>query len=533
MLFGYNISSPFFLNVPANLIVNSKLIHTLILVLATGLAILGVSFFIHQGQPIYMLILAALVATIYLVNKPTLLLTLIILTYHSGLKIPGIADSLTLSDFLLVFFVLLALAGQTLRKTGTQPLTPPQLFIILFMVLLLVIMALRGAGFRFLGDDQWGGFRYISIFLGGMFYVSIRFIKIDSKTWIKALRWMLLLGTLPLLAEMIFLLSRGTFHHHYIFFTFSGSTLVNFMDFALEGEGVRRLQTALMTGEALMLFSLAFLRKPGRGKSQIIFWIFLFSAGLLMAVSGHRIAILRLLGVTWLYFWFCCEGKRSHYFTVSICFCLTSLLLLYLTAPFLPLAAQRMLAILPGVDIDPIAKLSADSTSEWRLTLWLDAIKQVPEYLILGKGFTFSGNIWELLAMAGGEEYVRMWALETSAYHNGILSLLICTGLPGLVLGTAFLVCGLLRYHRLANTFKKNPSLHAIWAALFSSVLVTVILYFTVYGDVFVSFPSILFYFSLLEGLYYTCISSGKTDSLDHVPSRPADVRPHLAPTNS
>jgi O-antigen ligase len=303
------------------------------------------------------------------------------------------------------------------------------------------------------------------------------------------------------------------------------------MDFAIETEGVRRLQTALMTGEALMLFTLAFLRKSGRDKSQMIFWVFLVAAGILMAVSGHRIAILRLLGVTWLYFWLCSEGKRSQYLAISICFCLTSLILLYLTAPFLPLAAQRMLAILPGVDIDPIAKLSADSTSEWRLTLWLDAIKQIPEYLFIGKGFTFQGNFRELLAMAGGDEYVRMWALENSAYHNGILSLLICTGLPGLLLGTGFLVCGLLRYHRLASTFKRNPSLHALWAALFSSVLVTVILYFTVYGDVFVSFPSILFYFSLLEGLYFTFVSSGKTDSLDPAPSSPVDNRSHLAST--
>ncbi len=478
-----------------------------------------------------MLVLAALVGTVYLVNKPTLLLSLIIATYHSGLKIPGISDSLTLSDFLMVMFVLLALAGKTIRKKRSQPITPPQLFIILFMVLLVMIMVLRGTGFRFLGDTQWGGFRYISIFLGGMFYVSIRFIKMNPKTWMRALRWMLLLGTLPLLAEMIFLLSRGTFYHHYTFFTFSGSTQVNFMDFAIETEGVRRLQTALMTGEALMLFTLAFLRKSGRDKSQMIFWVFLVAAGILMAVSGHRIAILRLLGVTWLYFWLCSEGKRSQYLAISICFCLTSLILLYLTAPFLPLAAQRMLAILPGVDIDPIAKLSADSTSEWRLTLWLDAIKQIPEYLFIGKGFTFQGNFRELLAMAGGDEYVRMWALENSAYHNGILSLLICTGLPGLLLGTGFLVCGLLRYHRLASTFKRNPSLHALWAALFSSVLVTVILYFTVYGDVFVSFPSILFYFSLLEGLYFTFVSSGKTDSLDPAPSSPVDIRSHLAST--
>ncbi len=462
---------------------------------------LGVSFFIQKGFPLYMLSLVGLVFLIGFVNKPILLLSMIIMTYNSGLKLPGMTTALTLSDFLAMLLVFLAIAGGALRKSRKSGWSFPQLCILVFMALLLGIIAVRGAGFRFLGDSRWGGLRYVSLFLGGLFYVSITSVKMDSKVWIRSIRWMFVLGLLPLLAEGIFLMSRGVIYHHYTFFNFSGSTGINFQDFAMGEEGIRRLQTALIGGESLLLLALAFFWHSERKDRRWFFWILIGAAAILMAVSGHRIAMLRLFGVIWLYFWILNKGKRFHFVSVSMgLFCL-GVAFLYIVAPLLPLPAQRMVAILPGVDIDPMVRLSANSTSEWRITLWLDAIQEIPDYLLVGKGFTFSGTFREMLALAGQEEYVRSWAIESSSYHNGILSLLIGTGLPGLLIGTAFLLGGLRRYYRILCTLREDRTMHAISLALYCSVLVTIMLYFTVYGDVFVSFPPILFYFALLEGL--------------------------------
>ena len=55
----------------------------------------------------------------------------------------------------------------------------------------------------------------------------------------------------------------------------------------------------------------------------------------------------------------------------------------------MPLAIQRTLSFLP-LELDPMVKISADDSSEWRLELWQEARKQVPTYLFKGKGYTFN-----------------------------------------------------------------------------------------------------------------------------------------------
>ena len=62
-----------------------------------------------------------------------------------------------------------------------------------------------------------------------------------------------------------------------------------------------------------------------------------------------------------------------------------------LFAARLPLTFQRSLAVLPFIQLDPVARMSAQVTSDWRVQMWHDVMPQIPQYLLVGKGYTFSG----------------------------------------------------------------------------------------------------------------------------------------------
>ena len=68
----------------------------------------------------------------------------------------------------------------------------------------------------------------------------------------------------------------------------------------------------------------------------------------------------------------------------------------------LPLNVQRTLSVLP-VPIDPVARMSAQTSSQWRIEMWKHLLPQVPQYLLLGKGYAFNPNDISMIRTLGGE----------------------------------------------------------------------------------------------------------------------------------
>src|SRR5690606_31332561 len=122
----------------------------------------------------------------------------------------------------------------------------------------------------------------------------------------------------------------------------------------------------------------------------------------------------------------------------------------------LPLAVQRSLSILP-VDVDPVAKRDAQGTLDWRLDMWRVVLPEVPKYLLLGKGYTYSGTDYYLT-----QEAYRRGMLRTSYedtlisgnYHNGILTILIPFGIWGMAAFTWFAVAALIA---LIRNYRYGP----------------------------------------------------------------------------
>src|SRR6266567_920436 len=105
-------------------------------------------------------------------------------------------------------------------------------------------------------------------------------------------------------------------------------------------------------------------------------------------------------------------------------------------APFtdrLPLNIQRSLSFLP-LPIDPIARLDAQGSTEWRLNIWKHVWPQVPHYLLMGKGYSYDANDVPLLqVMARTSESAGEGAELAGDYHNGPLSVIVSFGIFGVI----------------------------------------------------------------------------------------------------
>src|SRR5690606_40907395 len=65
----------------------------------------------------------------------------------------------------------------------------------------------------------------------------------------------------------------------------------------------------------------------------------------------------------------------------------------YYTIDSLPYSVQRTLSWLPGLKVSNAVAQDAAGTVDWRLDLWHAAIRYIPEYFWLGKGFSYDGRL--------------------------------------------------------------------------------------------------------------------------------------------
>jgi hypothetical protein len=447
--------------------------------------ILGYSIYHRQYFGFGLILLMPLV--VLFSSKPQWLFMLMLSVFFSGIRIPYLFADFNLFTLLALLFVAIGIADKLTRKVRKEINLSQLIPLWLFILNLFIVISFRGAGFKIFGDENWGGMRYVLLLLSIFVYLNSNFVILTPKQWKRTILISFTFGLLPFLAEALFIFSAGTVTFHYIFFEFAGSTGLNIMDTLGDSGGVGRLQTGRLAGESLIMLGLAFLYPR---KKYILLGCFFVLGLILISMSGHRMGIIRAFFITWFYGAVIYRKYLGRYFFVSGLLATSLILLIYLTAHFLPLSAQRMVSFLPGVNIDPIAEISAFGTTEWRLNMWYYALQEIPEYIFLGKGYTFPSDTYFNLELEGLTENVRMWAIETSAYHNGMFSLLIGMGLSGLCIGTFLLLSLIVRYFSLVLVDWSDPILYAIYLTVFCVLVVTIVFFFTLYGDVHISFPS-------------------------------------------
>jgi hypothetical protein len=161
-------------------------------------------------------------------------------------------------------------------------------------------------------------------------------------------------------------------------------------------------------------------------------------------------------------------------------------------ASHLPFTFQRALAFLP-LELNPEARASADASTNWRFDMWTALLQEeVPQHLLLGKGYAFSSEEFSemmnngAMALATGSFDAGENGLALSGdYHNGMLSLVIPFGIWGVLAFLWYATSGLWVMYR--NLRYGREELRTINNVLFILFLNEYVSYVSCFGGLAIS----------------------------------------------
>jgi len=243
-------------------------------------------------------------------------------------------------------------------------------------------------------------------------------------------------------------------------------------------------------------------------------------------LGGFRSILVQMIFIAALVFWL--EGLiRSRLFPVMILVTALCGAVLISFANRLPLNVQRTLSVLPGVQIDPIARQDAQSSSEWRINIWKHLVPQVPKYLLIGRGLGFSTSDLQSFITVSPTSGLGEASSEgtelVSDYHNGPFSIIMPFGIFG-VIGFLWFLAASFRVLR-QNYHYGHPALRRVNTFLYGFFISKTIFFFAVFGNLY----SDLGLFTGIVGLSVS-INGGVAKRMILVPARLRQHPPHPMP---
>jgi hypothetical protein len=155
-------------------------------------------------------------------------------------------------------------------------------------------------------------------------------------------------------------------------------------------------------------------------------------------------------------------------------------------AGHLPLPYQRSLAFVPFLPVDPLVKIDVQNSSEWRKQVWREVVPQIPQYLLVGKGYAFSATDLAQMGMEHGNETTEL----VGNYHNGPLSVILPFGIFGSVAFVWLMAAGIWALYQ--NRQFGDPAYHNLNTFLLAYFVVKVIFFFGVFGSLYSDLPMFL-----------------------------------------
>jgi hypothetical protein len=151
----------------------------------------------------------------------------------------------------------------------------------------------------------------------------------------------------------------------------------------------------------------------------------------------------------------------------------------------LPITMQRALSFLP-LDVDPIAREGARTSTEWRINMWKHLLPQIPQYLLLGKGYAIDANELNMLSSGMTQDSSGTEGAELAGdYHNGPLSVVIPFGIYGLV-GFIWLIAAgfrvLYRNYKFGDPLYKKANTF-LYAYFIARMLAFIFLFGSLYSE--------------------------------------------------
>jgi hypothetical protein len=208
----------------------------------------------------------------------------------------------------------------------------------------------------------------------------------------------------------------------------------------------------------------------------------LFIGMIVLSLLGGYRAILILISLVF-FFQFFYEGlHRTAALPIYACLFVVVSILTVANIQKMPLAVQRSLSFLP-VEIDSVAASDASGTLEWRLEIWKNVVKEIPNYFWFGKGFSYRGIDYQLTfeAVQKGIFQAYEHVLIDGAYHHGLLTIIIPLGIWGIL---GFIWFGVSSWRIMHyNYLRSPPVLKNINTLLLSYYSANMLFYCTLYGQ--------------------------------------------------
>ena len=442
---------------------------------------ISIPLFMRWHHPALVLSYNALICPTFLPGRPMLWMLLAVISFF--------------------FAVLDRSVGRNLQFFRAKWVSISLLF--LAAVVFMTAYAHGGIGFRMFGASTFGGKKYFSLIAGILFYFGMSCYTVRKDQRRMYVAFFFLSG---LTAIMTFLAAMGGRPFYFLVEVFpieSAVQQVEMADNALGGYNVARLNDFAWLANGVFCYMLA--RHGVRGildfgkPWRLLLFVFTLLVG---AYSGFRSLII-MFSLTFL-FLFVAEGlHRTRKLLVLLIGGVLLSLAMIPNIRHLPPAIQRALAFLP-INVDPIVKMNAEGTTNWRLEMWQEVLPQVSKHLFNGAGYGLDSEDFFLVsqdvAMGAAGSYET--AAAAGDYHNGPLSILIPFGLPGMVGFCWFLIASVsvLRRNRLYG----DPELLNLNTFLLVYFIVRTIGFFLVFG----SLHSDLMIFAGLVGLSL-CLNGG------------------------
>ena len=356
---------------------------------------------------------------------------------------------------------------------------------LIFLIAVVVFTAQMtgGLGLKSMGSETVGGKRYVWLFVAILGYFAITARRIPPK------RAGLYLGLYfcgtcsGIIGDLAGVMPSGL-SVIYAFFPASGyasltgqpGSDMNLSRYA--GLGFAGLNITLFMMARYGLRGIFLAGRPGR---LFVFALFSFT----IPLGGFR-TFLIIYGLVFALMFFMERLQRTRIFPVFIFAGIIVSVLCVAFANKLPNSVQRTLAFLP-LKIDPAIRRDAQDSSDWRVQLWMAVLPQVPQYLLLGKGYSQSAADYAL--MDSGSTFGNQPGSADSAvavsgnYHNGPLSVLIFFGLWGAVGVIWFWSASL---HALYNNYRYgDPALQTVNTLLLVLFIVKILIFLIIFGSLF------------------------------------------------
>lgn len=371
--------------------------------------------------------------------------------------------------------------GRRALMTGVRLVNVPSItwpLIAIIIVVYATALATGGIGFAATGSETAGGKRYLTLLMAiaGYYALSLQRIPLKSAGLMTGLFF--LGGATMAIGSLYPYVDPSFYFIFHIFPLDKAMPILGYVDSA----PVERVFGLGYVAPALVGF---FLAKYGvRGVLMSRVWwrfpVFMGSIALGM-FGGYRsllILVLLIFGIM-----FCLEGlHRSKMLPVIVLIFLGGAAVLLPFARHLPASFQRTMAFLP-IDVDPLVKLDAETTSDWRLRMWKALLPEVPNNLLLGRGLSIVRNELDLAQEKMKGHYAEDFymAIVSGDFHNGPLTLLIPFGIWGFFAFIWLAVAGLRLLHR--NCRYGDPALLTVNRLLLAAFIAQLLLYFFIFGS--------------------------------------------------